>query len=152
MTEKRFKHLLNAVGMQFICYDDKEILMGAFADADGVAHIVEILNELAEENEQLKQSYKEFEDECQSTFNAMSRKQNDLYRKNFKLKEENEKLKQQKPFLKIIDDYFIQYEDGEFFNLHKPSDIRSLMYILNREHGYSELQCEYNDLEKGDME
>ena len=54
MTAKRFKHLLNALGMQFICYDDKEILMGAFADADGVAHIVEILNELAEENEQLK--------------------------------------------------------------------------------------------------
>ena len=49
--------------------------------------------ELKEENEQLKQSYKEFEDECQSTFNAMSRKQNDLYRKNFKLKEENERLK-----------------------------------------------------------
>lgn len=51
--------------------------------------------ELAEENEQLKQSYKEFEDECQSTFNAMSRKQNDLYRKNFKLKEENEQLKEE---------------------------------------------------------
>lgn len=68
------------------------------------------------------------------------------------LNNENEQLKLQKPFLKIIDDYFIQYEDGEFFNLHKPSDIRSLMYILNREHGYSELQCEYNDLEKGDVE
>ena len=49
---------------------------------------------LEEENEQLKQSYKEFEDECQSTFNAMNRKQNDLYRKIFKLKEENEQLKQ----------------------------------------------------------
>lgn len=49
--------------------------------------------QLEKENEQLKQSYKEFEDECQSTFNAMSRKQNDLYRKNFKLKEENEQLK-----------------------------------------------------------
>lgn len=48
---------------------------------------------LEKENKQLKQSYKEFEDECQSTFNAMSRKQNDLYRKNFKLKEENEELK-----------------------------------------------------------
>lgn len=69
-----------------------------------------------------------------------------------KLEKENKQLKQQKPFLKIIDDYFIKYEDGEFFNLHKPSDIRSLMYILNREHGYSELQCEYNDLEKGDVE
>ena len=51
------------------------------------------LSKLQKENEQLKQSYKEFEDECQSTFNAMNRKQNDLYRKNFKLKEENEQLK-----------------------------------------------------------
>lgn len=56
--------------------------------------IVDLLNCLNDENEQLKQSYKEFEDECQSTFNAMNRKQNDLYRKNFKLKEENEQLKQ----------------------------------------------------------
>ena len=55
--------------------------------------VIDLLNELNDENEQLKQSYKEFEDECQSTFNAMSRKQNDLYRKNFKLKEENERLK-----------------------------------------------------------
>lgn len=53
-------------------------------------------NSLAEENEQLKQSYKEFEDECQSTFNAMNRKQNDLYRKIFKLKNENEQLQQYK--------------------------------------------------------
>jgi len=65
----------------------------------GICHVdceddfVNKFNELVEENEQLKQSYKEFEDECQSTFNAMSRKQNDLYRKNFKLKEENEQLK-----------------------------------------------------------
>ena len=51
---------------------------------------------LEEENEQLKQSYKEFEDECQSTFNAMNRTQDDLYRKNFKLKEENKQLKQYK--------------------------------------------------------
>ena len=56
--------------------------------------------EIREENEQLKQSYKEFEDECQSTFNAMSRKQNDLYRKNFKLKEENEQLKDKNNELK----------------------------------------------------
>ena len=54
----------------------------------------EVKCELAEENEQLKQSYNEFEDECQSTFNAMNRKQNDLYRKIFKLKDENEQLKQ----------------------------------------------------------
>lgn len=58
------------------------------------------MNTLNDENEQLKQSYKEFEDECQSTFNAMNRTQNDLYRKNFKLKKENEKLKQRNEFLK----------------------------------------------------
>ena len=50
-----------------------------------------------------------------------------------------------KPFLKIIDDYFIKYGDeGELFSMHKPSDIRSLMHILNRERGYDELTCEYN--------
>ena len=61
--------------------------------------------ELQKENEQLKQSYKEFEDECQSTFNAMNRKQNDLYRKNFKLNEENEQLKTQiNIFEKFLDE------------------------------------------------
>ena len=54
MTEKRFTHKMNRLGMQFICYDDKEILMGTFADADGVAHIVELLNALHEENMCLK--------------------------------------------------------------------------------------------------
>ena len=60
--------------------------------------------------------------------------------------EENEQLKQQKPFLKIHKDYFIQYgDDNELFNLHKPSDIRSLCYLINRENGYDELECEYNE-------
>ena len=62
---------------------------------DGATKYAELYHKSLKENEQLKQSYKEFEDECQSTFNAMSRKQNDLYRKNFKLKEENEQFKQQ---------------------------------------------------------
>lgn len=79
MTEKRFKHLLNAIGMQFICYDDKEILMGTFADADGVAHIVEILNELHEENHSLKFQL----DECRNN-KLFSRRQ---------LEKENEQLK-----------------------------------------------------------
>ena len=46
-------------------------------------------------------------------------------------------------FLEIINDFSIKYND-EIFNLHKPSDIRNLIYLINREHGYSELQCEYN--------
>lgn len=54
----------------------------------------------------------------------------------------------EKPFLKIIDDYYIKYgDDGILFDLHKPSDIRSLIYLINRDNGFSELQCEYNDLE-----
>ena len=54
----------------------------------------------------------------------------------------------EKQFLKIIDDYYIKYGDeGELFSMHKPSDIRSLIYLINRENGFSELQCEYNDLD-----
>ena len=54
----------------------------------------------------------------------------------------------EKEFLKIIDDYYIKLgDDGQLFNLHKPSDIRSLIRILNRKQGFSELQCEYNDEE-----
>ena len=56
---------------------------------------------------------------------------------------------QQKPFLKIYNDYFIKYGDeGDLFSMHKPSDIRSLCYLINRDHGYSELQSEYNDINK----
>lgn len=51
----------------------------------------------------------------------------------------------EKPFLKIVDDYLIEY-DGDYFDLHKPADIRSLMYIINRSNGFTVLQCEYNDL------
>ena len=50
------------------------------------------------------------------------------------------------PFLKIHDDYTISY-DGDTFSMHKPADIRSLCYLMNRLHGYSELQCEYNNEE-----
>ena len=57
----------------------------------------------------------------------------------------------EKSFLKIIDDYYIKYgNEGQLFDLHKPADIRSLCIILNREHGFSELQCEYNDKEYGE--
>lgn len=51
----------------------------------------------------------------------------------------------EKSFFKIVDDYLIEY-DGDYFDLHKPSHIRSLIHIINRANGYSELQCEYNDL------
>ena len=68
---------------------------------------------LEEENEKLKQSYKEFEDECQSTFNAMNRTQNDLYRKIFKLKEENEQLKQHNIELINKIDFLERVIDGD---------------------------------------
>ena len=62
MTEKRFKHKRNQLGMQFICYDDKTELLGTFADADGVNNIVTLLNDLSEENEQLKKQLKELQE------------------------------------------------------------------------------------------
>ncbi len=52
-------------------------------------------------------------------------------------------MKPEKHFFKIIDDYYIKY-DGDYFDLHKPSDIRSLCYIINRLQGFDELECEYN--------
>lgn len=62
---------------------------------------------------------------------------------------ENEQLKKERyqaPFLKIFDDYFIYYRDTAF-SMHKPQDIRGLCFLLNKEHGFNELQCEYNDEE-----
>ena len=51
----------------------------------------------------------------------------------------------EKPFLKIVNDFYIQYGDeSQLFDLHKSSDIRSLIYVLNRDNGFNELKCEYN--------
>lgn len=51
----------------------------------------------------------------------------------------------EKPFLKIVNDFYIQYGDeSQLFDLHKPSDIRNLIYVLNRDNGFNELKCEYN--------
>lgn len=67
------------------------------------------------------------------------------------LKEENSNLNSilnevglQKPFIKILDDYMIEY-DGSCFSMHKPSDIRSFVYLMNRNNNFDELQCGYND-------
>ena len=67
---------------------------------------------------------------------------------------ERDSLKQDKPFLKIVDDgdfsdgYFIQYGDEKIlFNLHKQKDVRSLIFLINKMNGFTELQCEYNDLD-----
>ena len=50
----------------------------------------------------------------------------------------------EKHFFKIVNDYYISY-DGDTFDLHKPSDIRSLCRIMNRLQGFTELECEYNE-------
>ena len=81
--------------------------------SDALQYLCNLMNGLAEENEQLKQSYKEFEDECQSTFNAMNRTQNVLYHKNFKLKEENEQLKQHNIELINKIDFLERIIDGD---------------------------------------
>ena len=44
----------NRLGMQFIGYDEKYVLLGTFADAEGVKYIVDLLNQLNNKNEQLK--------------------------------------------------------------------------------------------------
>lgn len=61
MTD-RFKHTHNRIGMQFISYDDKHVLLGTFADADGVKHIVELLNEQDKEIKELKEAMKTLND------------------------------------------------------------------------------------------
>jgi phosphoglycolate phosphatase-like HAD superfamily hydrolase len=96
--------------------------------------------ELIDEYEQLKKE----NEQLKKTNNILSDFRGFIDIKQQGIKDE----KQQKRFLKIHDDYYIQYgDDKELFDLHKPADIRSLCIIINREHGFSELQCEYNDKE-----
>ena len=107
MTEKRYSH----DGVTIIDHLKKDLI---YIDSkDELLELAEYVDRLQEENEQLKQSYKEFEDECQFTFNAMNRKQNDLYRKIFKLKEENEQLKQYNTELINKIDFLERVIDGD---------------------------------------
>lgn len=98
MTEKRFKHTQNGLGMQFISYDDKHVLMGTFADAKGVDHIVNLLNSLSEENEQLKNG-------VHSSYYEHKRIVNSYCDKIKELEKENEQLKDALKELKAIGDY-----------------------------------------------
>ena len=83
------------------------------SDFDSEVEMLEVINEQHEQIQALIQSSKEFEEDCQSTFDAMSRKQNDLYRKNFKLKEEIEQLRKENNELKLIlQEYEFAKEDG----------------------------------------
>jgi len=81
-------------------YDYDKPIADTF-ESYGVFECCEIMNEQHEQIQALIQSSKELEEDCQSTFNAMSRKQDDLYRKNFKLKEENKQLKSEINMLKV---------------------------------------------------
>lgn len=92
MTAKRFYY---AHGVVWDSEKPNGLNGIAINDLDRGLRVVDWLNEQHEQIQELIQSSKELEEDCQSTFNAMSRKQDDLYRKNFKLKEENGELKQQ---------------------------------------------------------
>lgn len=148
MTEKQFKIHSMIQGMDIGETMDLEVCeelikkYGSSSDIDLLItnngkdmtyqEVVDLLNE----NEQLKQSYKEFEDECQSTFNAMNRTQDDLYRKNFKLKEENEQLKQFKEkVFTLIDKEIARNEEAIEWGKETGVDSNSIGYynqMLNR--------------------
>ena len=88
MTE-RFKHTRNAIGMQFISYDEKEILIGTFADAKGVTNIVELLNTLNEENEQLKRTLSVYSDATRNDVKEIKELMQDIE----EIQKENRQLK-----------------------------------------------------------
>ena len=133
MTEKRFTRIVDHTQKEVRIFDEiinKNVFNIFFTELDSAICLNGALTEVVD-------LLNYYEGTCLHYEKKMS-----------ELQIENEQLKKQKPFLKIHDDYFIQYGDeGELFSMHKPSNIRSLMHILNRENGYSELQCEYNDLE-----
>ena len=92
MTAKRF--IVKNIMFDGDCIVDTTDKGYYTTDKQDLENLCELLNEQHEQIQELIQSSKELEEDCQSTFNAMSRKQDDLYRKNFKLKEENQRLKQ----------------------------------------------------------
>ena len=130
MIEKRYSHdgviIIDHLKKDLIHIDGREDLL----------ELAEYVDKLQEENEQLKQYNKEFEDECQSTFNAMNRTQNNLYRKNFKLKEENEQLKQFKEkVFTWIDKEIARNEEAIEWGKETGADSNSIGYynqMLNR--------------------
>lgn len=130
MSEKRFHMNFDKYAHQIMC------------DGDGLSlqETVKILNEQQDKISELGEELEE-----SSAFIIEQRKEIKT------LKEENSNLNSilnevglQKPFIKILDDYMIEY-DGSCFSMHKPSDIRSFVYLMNRNNNFDELQCEYND-------
>ena len=99
MTKKRFRHMRNRLGMQFIGYDEKYVLLGTFADADGVKYIVDLLNQLSKENEEL-----------QTKNNAYIQDVEAYREENTHLKLDNEKLKHE---IEDLNDILARYEEKE---------------------------------------
>lgn len=128
MMLKRFVEIDD--GLDFTIKDNESDKL--FYDCESV---VDILNELAEENSSLK-----IDDEFKKKSYLK------LLDSFIDLKKKYQTLKKEKQMLKIVDDYLLEY-DGDYFDLHKPSDIRSLVYLFNRCNGFSELECEYNKKE-----
>ena len=121
MTEKRFKYARNQLGMQFICYDDMDVLLGTFADKDGINHIVTLLNDLSDENEQLKDALNQRTEQCDKYYEENEQLKQTIETQNFNydnaksiihysenqirnLKKENEQLKQRITELELLND------------------------------------------------
>ena len=139
MTEKERYEIEEDLFYNIECVWDKEKAIGKTEDKETIIKLVTILNKQDKEINQLtKARNKHFQSLIDSE------------EINEALIKENEELKKEKyqtPFLKIFDDYFIYYRDATF-SMHKPKDIRGLCFLLNKEHGFTELQCEYNDEER----
>lgn len=138
MTEKeRYeieKDLLNNIE----CVWDKEKLIGQIEDKETVKKLVDLLNKQQKTIHKLTEIKEKYKKELSQGDEVNEQ----LIKENGELKKEKYKT----PFLKIFDDYFIYYRDATF-SMHKPKDIRGLCFLLNKEHGFTELQCEYNDEE-----
>ena len=129
MSEKRFTLI------DWNEYAEGEEIYYENGEEMGSLDVVDRLNELYEENSSLK-----IDDEFKK------KSYSKLLDSFIDLKKKYQTLKKEKQMLKIVDDYLLEY-DGDYFDMHKPSDIRSLVYLFNRINGFSELQCEYNDEE-----
>ena len=129
MSEKRFTLV------DWNEYAEGEEIYYENGEEMGSLDVVDRLNELYEENSSLK-----IDDEFKK------KSYSKLLDSFIDLKKKYQTLKKEKQMLKIVDDYLLEY-DGDYFDMHKPSDIRSLVYLFNRINGFSELQCEYNDEE-----
>ena len=126
MSEKRFTLV------DWNEYAEGEEIYYENGEEMGSLDVVDRLNELYEENSSLK-----IDDEFKK------KSYSKLLDSFIDLKKKYQTLKKEKQMLKIVDDYLLEY-DGDYFDLHKPSDIRSLVYLFNRCNGFSELECEYN--------